>query len=761
MNDSPQYELSALQRLQKISTEMVSELELDRLLESIMRGAADLLTAYYAHLYRYDPEGDSLKSWIPLELPQGVLALDLERGEGAAGTVLATGRALRIDDYDSWEGRTDKWPSGATGPTLQVPVRHGHRFLAVLTVGRRPGDEPFGENDEQLFELFANQAAIAIANARLYRDAKRSGEEFAKLYETSLDIASELELEPVLEAILQRASDLLDARTANLRAYRPEKDMLVSILPYRQYGPLAELELAPGEGVSGRAFSSGEPLVIEEYDSWEGRSDKYPAGLFARVMAVPLKRGDKVTGVLTVDRTPEKAPFSDQDVRLLSLFANQAALAIANAELYTEAQQRGREFSHLYDTSLDITAKLELNQVLESVIRRTTDLVEAQQGEVVVYDDDTGIVTDFLSIGLSEVGLPADVHPSGQAPTGLDGVVIERRKPVRIEDYDRWPGRLPSSPIGLIGPMIGVPILHQDRILGSLSLARAGGERPYTDQDEQRLLLFANQAAVAIQNARQVDELRQLHEERLATERLNAQMETAKAVQSGLLPAHPPKLQNWDLAFRWRPALQIGGDFYDFIELDDSCWGVVVGDVADKGIPAAIFMSLALSMIRAESSGRKDPEAVFRLVNRSLVSGSHSGIFVTAAYGVLRSDGRAITVSSAGHNPVLIRKASSGAVEALDLPGTVLGVEDDSRLEHTEIELEPGDVALFYTDGVTEAMNEEGVPFGQDRLEALMASDLPKSADGICQVLVAAVADYTGVAEQSDDLTHIVIRAVD
>lgn len=756
--DTRRLRLSALQRLQRISAEMISELELDPLLESIMRGAADLLNAYYSHLYRYHRERDVLVSWIPLELPEGAVALELDRGEGAAGTVLATGRPLRVDDYDSWEGRTDKWPRGATGPTLQVPVRHGHRFLGVLTVGRRPGEQHFSPTDQELFELFANQAAVAITNARLYRDAKRSGEEFAKLYDTSLDIASELELEPVLKAILQRATELLDARTANLRTYRPEKDRLVPILPYRQYGPLSEIEIAPGEAVSGKVFSSGKPLAIDDYDSWEGRSDKYPTGLFARVMAVPLKRGEKVTGVLAADRTADKPPFSEQDVRLLSLFANQAALAIANAQLYDEAKRRGREFSHLFDTSLDITAKLDLKEVLESVIRRTSDLVEAQEGEVVVYDEDQGVITDFLSIGLSTVGLTPEAHPTGEAPSGLDGYVIRERKPIRIEDYDHWPGRLPETPIGLIGPMIGVPIIHQDRILGSLSLARAGGEPPFTEEDERRLLLFANQAAVAIQNARQVEELRRLHEERLATERLNAQLETAKAVQTGLLPAHPPTLTGWDVATRWRPALQIGGDFYDFIDLGDGYWGIVVGDVADKGIPAAIFMSVALSMIRSHSGGTREPQEVMRQVNERMVSGSNSGIFVTAVYAIVRAGGSTISVCSAGHNPVLIRRAG-GDVEVVSVAGTVLGVEADSNLQHAQVELAPGDVAVLYTDGVTEAMDPDGVPFGQERLEKLLASALPDSAEGICQALVQAVTTHAGGAEQSDDITHIVLRA--
>lgn len=273
-------------------------------------------------------------------------------------------------------------------------------------------------------------------------------------------------------------------------------------------------------------------------------------------------------------------------------------------------------------------------------------------------------------------------------------------------------------------------------------------------------MLFANQAAVAIQNARQVKELRRLHEERLATERLNAQLETAKAVQSGLLPLRPPEMPGWDMAFRWRPALQIGGDFYDSIDLGGGNWGVVIGDVADKGIPAAIYMSLALSMIRAPAAGKSDPEQVLLGSNHWLVSGSHSGIFVTVLYGIIRSDDHTITLCSAGHNPMLVRRAKAGTVEEVQAGGIVLGVERSPQFNRSVVSLEAGDVAVLYTDGVTEAMNAAGVPFGQDQLEAFHGSNLPDSAQGVVEARDVAIAAHTVDAEQSDDITHIVIRAM-
>lgn len=694
-----------------------------------------------------------------MALPDQALEVELSRGEGGAGTVLATGEPLLIDYYDAWDRRATSWPKGLTGPTLLVPVRRGDSILDVLAVGKKPGQAPFTEQDAELLSLFAHQAAIAITNAQLYERVRRSADQFAKLYETSLDIASALDVDELLEVILERATELLSARSANLRMYAGDRDRLVPILPYRQYGPLAQIELAPGEGISGQAFMEREPVVVDDHDQWAGRSDQYPMGLLARVMAVPMIQGEEVTGVLSVDRTVHKPPFNDNDIRLLKLFANQAVLAISNAELYEQAQRRSREIALIHSTSLDVTSRLDLKEVLEAVLERTTDLVQAQQGEVVVYDEVDNTIVDFLNTGLPELGLPTDLHTAGEPPSGLDGIVIHERRPVRIEDYDLWPNRLPEMPIGLIGPMIGVPIQYQGRVLGSLSLARGGGDRPFTDEDERRLVLFANQAAVAIQNARQIEELQWLHEERLASERLKAQLQTAQAVQTGLLPKEPPIIAGWDLAVSWKPALQIGGDFYDFIPLGGSRWGIVIGDVADKGIPAAVYMSVALSTVRSLASADRSPSSLLQSVNRELLRGSNSGSFVSVICGLLHAGGSTITLSTAGHNPPLIRRANAGRVESMQPSGMVLGVESDLDINQAQLDLSPGDVAVLYTDGVTEAMSPNGEPFGLQRLMSLLRADLPYSARGISEAIDQSVSEHASSAEQSDDITHLVLRA--
>jgi serine phosphatase RsbU (regulator of sigma subunit) len=516
--------------------------------------------------------------------------------------------------------------------------------------------------------------------------------------------------------------------------------------------------LRPGEGLSGRVYLTGEPQIVNDYDRWEGRSSQYGPGTFAHSMAAPLRAGGKAIGVLAVDRHADELPFTDDDLRLLTLFANQASVAVTNAHLYEQAQHRSRELSHLYDTSLDITAKLDLNDVLEAVIRRTTELVEAQQGEVLVYDEERGLATSFLSLGLQEVGLPADIHVSGRPPAGLDGMVIDERRPVRVDDYDTWDGRLDSPPRGLIGPMIGVPILHQGRILGSLSLARGRAARPFSDEDEQRLVLFANQAAVAIANARQVEQLEEFHAQQIEKERLDQQLRTARAVQAGLLPAEIPVIPGWDIAAVWRPALQLGGDCYDVIPLAPERWGLLMADVSDKGIPAALLMAVTHSLFRVYASAELSPRETLARVNRDLVATSHSGMFVTAVYAGADTSTGEVRVAGAGHPPALVVRHPGRHVDAIRVGGMPLGIEEETAFDEETIHLHPGEEIVLYTDGVTEAGDDAGGLFGAARLEAALHLGAGASAGQRIAELEDAVRRFAGEVPASDDVACLVLR---
>jgi len=175
--------------------------------------------------------------------------------------------------------------------------------LGVITTSRRPGDRVFTYPELELFQLFANQAAVAIANAQLYAGVTRRAEELSKLYDTSLDMVGQLDLARVLEATLERATGLLEC-AANLRLYDAEKNLLIPLLPLKQPENIAYASLKPGEGLSGRVFITGVPLVVNDYDAWEGRSTQYASGAISRGMAAPLRQAGDVIGVLASTGPP-------------------------------------------------------------------------------------------------------------------------------------------------------------------------------------------------------------------------------------------------------------------------------------------------------------------------------------------------------------------------------------------------------------------------------------------------------------------------
>jgi len=580
-----------------------------------------------------------------------------------------------------------------------------------------------------------------------------------RLLDISAEILGQLDIDRLMESIMTGAADLLDASQINLYRYAPDLDALRAWINLRAPEGAAHLVLRRGEGLAGAVLATGQGQRIDDYDNWEGRSLQWPPGVTGASMAVPLRRGADLLGVITVARPPRAAVFSASDLDLLQLFANQAAVAITNARLYAQAERRSREFSHLYDTSLDITAKLDLKDVLESVIRRTRELVEAQQGEVLVFDEDTGLVTVFLSLGLEEVGVPGDIHRSGQPPSGLDGIVIREQRPVRVEDYDSWEHRISGE--GRIGPMIGVPILHQGRILGSFSLARAPKAGPFTDEDERRLVLFANQAAVAVANARQVALLEKFHAQQIERERLDQQLRTARAVQAGLLPAELPAISGWDLAARWRPALQLGGDYYDVIPLDRDQWGVLVADVSDKGIPAALLMAVARSLFRVYASADLSPSDTLRRINHNLVASSHSGMFVTAVYAVADTRSGEIRLSAAGHPPAMQVRQPDQQVEFLRVPGMPLGILDEAEFGERSVRLQPGDGLVLYTDGTTEASDAAGDQFGPRRLQDVLARSRAASARTWIAEIDEAVHAFVGETPASDDVAYLAVRRRD
>ncbi len=300
-----------------------------------------------------------------------------------------------------------------------------------------------------------------------------------------------------------------------------------------------------------------------------------------------------------------------------------------------------------------------------------------------------------------------------------------------------------------------LPLRAAGEDLGTLELGYAAGARARLDEESKRTFAaFADQVAIAVHNM----QLLRRTDEALA--RKIAELAVGQEIQLSLLPKTCPEAPGWEFAASYSAARIVGGDFYDFCELSSKPprLGLVIADVAGKGVPAALFMALSRTIIRTTAFSGRSPASALMRANQLILKDSQAEMFLTAAYAVLELDTGRLIYANAGHNRPLWRHAADGTVTELDQRGIVLGAFEDIVLEEQRLDLAPGDALILYTDGVTEALNGEGEEFGEDRLRAVIAANVGASADETIGAICGALAAFTGGAEPADDVTVVVVR---
>jgi serine phosphatase RsbU (regulator of sigma subunit) len=242
--------------------------------------------------------------------------------------------------------------------------------------------------------------------------------------------------------------------------------------------------------------------------------------------------------------------------------------------------------------------------------------------------------------------------------------------------------------------------------------------------------------------------------------RLEDELRIGREIQLSLLPERCPGIPGWEFAAFYRPARMVGGDLYDFIPLppDGSRLNIVIADVTGKGVPAALFMALSRTLLRVESGYSGSPAQTLRRANRYIVEDSRSRLFLSISLATLDTSNGRLTFANGGHDRPLWLRKSTGDIQPLTAAGLLLGVFPDIVLADNEIEMSPGDYLIFYTDGVTEAQNEQGEFFDEERLRNTITAGLGASAQQLLERVVTAVEQFTGATPQADDLTLVVVK---
>jgi serine phosphatase RsbU (regulator of sigma subunit) len=369
------------------------------------------------------------------------------------------------------------------------------------------------------------------------------------------------------------------------------------------------------------------------------------------------------------------------------------------------------------------------------------------------------------------------VGRDGRGPQEADipvgGVSRERpeQKPVQVDIPPNDPllaylsgvsGVVEVEKLSLDSPALGemraagveviVPLVSQGELIGLLSLGPRLSQQPYSADDRKLLSDLASQTAPAVRVAQLV---RQQQREAQERERIEQELRVARLIQQTLLPKAVPEISGWEVAAFYRPAREVGGDFYDFLELDDGSLGLVVGDVTDKGVPAALVMATTRTMLRAAAQRLDSPGEVLERVNDVLQPDIPPNMFVTCLYAILDPRSGRLRYANAGHDLPYLRHGNSAT--ELRARGMPLGLMPGMGYEEKEAVLEAGDSVLFYSDGLVEAHDPRREMFGFPRLQGLVGSH-PGGA-GMIDFLLKELARFTGDGwEQEDDITLVTLQ---
>lgn len=428
---------------------------------------------------------------------------------------------------------------------------------------------------------------------------------------------------------------------------------------------------------------------------------------------------------------------------LLSIANSVAGLCYQGAELRARLQ----EISALYEVTRQIAGTLDLNKLLRLVARSATRVAGAKGCSIRLLDKKGKRLVIKSYYNLSQRYL--DKGPVHVEKSAIDRAAL-RGEVVQINDMLNDPRVLYPKEAEREGIRSGISLglISKAHPVGTLHLYSAQA-RAFDPDEIQALRSLANQAAIAIENA-------QLYEQSLEKRKLDRELRLAGAIQERLLPERAPDIEGYDIAAQGIPCSEVGGDFYDFVPAAKGRTALIIADVAGKGMPGALLMASSRAGLRAYLESTQEPRELMRRLNVNLYNDTRSGQFVSLFCSILDPKRRVLTYTNAGHNPPLLVRGQN--IEQLEAGGLVLGASETEVYEQAEVTLEPGDLLLFYTDGVTEAMDRNGDIFGLGRLEELLRATEDAPPEEIIKRILVAIKVFTRNTPQSDDITMIAMR---
>jgi sigma-B regulation protein RsbU (phosphoserine phosphatase) len=403
----------------------------------------------------------------------------------------------------------------------------------------------------------------------------------------------------------------------------------------------------------------------------------------------------------------------------------------------------------LYRISQTFNSSLDLEEVLNRVMDEVIKITHGERGFLMLCEPD-GSMSFKAARGLDHQTIAS---PEFQVSRGVVERVANEGKSILTSDAqtDEWLRSRESVRALNLRAVLAVPIQLKEECKGVIYVDNRIQTGIFRPADIELLEGIGSSAAIAIENAR-------LYQVAVEKGRLERELQVARDVQANLIPRTTPEIPDWEFAALWHPARLVSGDFFDFIPLPEDKIGIVIADVTDKGMPAALFMAHARSVIRASVVGPLPPAEAIASANHLICTDPTEGMFVSLFYAQLDPVKNELTYVNGGHNPPLHFHAASNELVELPRSGFPLGIEDGSTYRQGIITLEEGDHLVMYTDGVTEAMNATHQLFEKDQLRQILLQNKESNAQEIKSAIKEAVFDFIGPLDPSDDVTLVVIK---
>lgn len=502
------------------------------------------------------------------------------------------------------------------------------------------------------------------------------------------------------------------------------------------------IRIKVGQGVTGRAVQTRQPVLVNDLAA-EDNVINFTPGVRSE-LAVPLIAKNKVIGVLDVE-AGQPGAFTEEHKRLLTLFASRIAAGIENARLYTRVSRQARQLTLLTEISRELTSILNVDELLKRIADLVTRIIDYQMFSILLLDKTGSLLQHRFSLRFKEnVQLKHEI-PLG---VGLVGYAAQHGQAVLVPDVSKDPRYIPANPE--TRSELCIPLIYKGKVIGVLDIEHT--RKGYFTEDHVRIMTtLAAQVAIAIENATLYEQIARQEQ------RLEQDLALARELQFRLLPQKLPLFRHAEVASRFAPARQVGGDLYDFVKYSgQGVTGIAVGDVSGKGAPAAIYAALVSGIARSHASEEPSAAGMLEAINLSLSERPIEGQYVSMIYAIWDDNQRLLQIANSGlPRPI---HWHGGKVEAIQATGLPIGLFNDATYEEFNLHGQPGDVFLFFSDGILDATSSKGKLFGRHRLEKIVHEKAHRSAEELVDIIFTAVSAHAEGVEAFDDQTIVALK---